>query len=395
MSNPYPGKDISKCLNIAPVLIVNFWLNIFVAFALAGCNQPAQPASSQGVNSSQGATGAPVKAKNIILLIGDGMGLAQLTAGMYLNNNKIALEKYPVVGLHKSHSYDDLITDSAAGATAFACGIKTINGALGINHLGQVKETILEEAERKGLSTGLVATSTITHATPAAFASHVVNRRLYEEIALDYMQIEIDLLIGGGKAFFTRRNDDRDLYANLRGRNYYVTDYFDMPITDVEIPENSNFAYFTADKDPLPVNQGRDYLIPATEISLEFLSARSPKGFFLMIESSQIDWGGHANDLEYVVSEFHEFDKVIAMCLKWAKADGETLVIVTADHETGGLTIKEGSTMRDLNVAFSTGGHTAAMIPVFAYGPGAERFSGIYDNTAIHTKMRQAYGWRK
>ena len=372
--------------------------SILLVAALLSCSHKVQNAVASG-------SGAPATvsskdpqrpvAKNIILLIGDGMGLAQITAGMYLNNNKTALEKYPIVGLHKSTSYDNLVTDSAAGATAFACGVKTSNGAIGIDHAGRPYETILEEAERKGLSTGMIVTSTITHATPAAFAAHVRNRRYYEEIALAYMSVEVDLMIGGGKAFFTRREDEKDLYDNMRRRNYYVTDYFEMPLKDVELPENSNFAYFTADKDPLPVAQGRDYLIPATKISLDFLESRSPKGFFTMIESSQIDWGGHANDLNYVVSEFEEFDEVIEYCLKWAEQNGETLVIVTADHETGGLTIKDDSTLRDLNVEFSTGGHTAAMIPVFAFGPGAELFSGIYENTEIHTKMRQAYGWKK
>jgi len=334
-------------------------------------------------------------AKNVIFLIGDGMGLTQITAGMYNNNNKTALEHFPIVGLHKCHSFNNLVTDSAAGATAFASGVKTVNGAIGVDHTGARKETLLEEAERKGLSTGLIATSTIVHATPAAFVSHVPNRRLYEEIALDMMDTEVDVIIGGGKAFFTRREDEKDLYSDLRSRNYQVKDYLDDDLKNIDFPENSNFAYFTADKDPLPRAQGREYLIPATKKTLEFLGNRSPKGFFVMIEGSQIDWGGHANNAEYVLDEFDEFDKVIKMCMDFAKSNGETLVVVTADHETGGLAINPESTMRNLKTAFTTGGHTATLIPVFAYGPGAERFSGIYDNTEIYKKFRQAYGWKK
>ncbi|RLD18228.1 MAG: alkaline phosphatase [Bacteroidetes bacterium] len=368
----------------------------FSCCILLACNQPVQK-STTGSSEPPGATTVNYipNAKNIIFLIGDGMGLTQITAGMYLNGNKTALEKFPVVGLHKSHSENNLVTDSAAGATAFASGIKTVNGALGMDHLGQNKETILEEAERKGLATGLLTTSTIVHATPAAFITHVRSRRLYEEIALGFMNTDIDLMIGGGKAYFTRREDGRDLYQRLRDRNYYVADYFDTEIDEINIQGGENLAYFTSDKDPLPKDQGRDYLPPATELALDFLEDRSGKGFFLMIEGAQIDWGGHANNIDYIVDEFHEFDKVVDMCIEFAKKNGETLVIVTADHETGGLAINPESTMRKLETAFTTGGHTATMIPVFAYGPGADRFAGIYDNTKIYTKMRQAYGWRR
>ena len=135
--------------------------------------------------------------------------------------------------------------------------------------------------------------------------------------------------------------------------------------------------------------------MPATALSLDFLEDRSAKGFFIMIEGAQIDWGGHANNIDYIVDEFHEFDKVVDMCFEFAKKNGETLDVVTADHETGGLAINPESTMRKLEAAFTTGGHTATMIPVFAYGPGADRFAGIYDNTKIYNKMRQALGWKK
>jgi alkaline phosphatase len=363
---------------------------------LVACGPRTEQALTSGEPAPQVINAAYLpKAKNVIFLIGDGMGLTQITAGMYHNNNKTSLEDFPIVGLHKCHSYDDLVTDSAAGATAFASGVKTVNGAIGMDHMGATRETILEEAERKGLSTGLVASSTIVHATPAAFIAHVPNRRLYEEIALDFMDTEIDVMIGGGKAFFTRREDGKDLYEDLRSRNYQVNDYLDNELKNITLPENSNFAYFSADKDPLPRAQGRDYMIPATKMTLEFLSNRSPKGFFVMIEGSQIDWGGHANNAEYVLDEFDEFDRVIKICREFAEDNGETLVIVTADHETGGLSINPESTMRKLNTSFSTGGHTATLIPVFAYGPGAERFSGIYDNTEIYKKLRQAYGWKK
>jgi alkaline phosphatase len=114
-----------------------------------------------------------------------------------------------------------------------------------------------------------------------------------------------------------------------------------------------------------------------------------------MIEGSQIDWGGHANDAVYVLSEFKEFNVVIDICFEYAKRMGNTLVVVTGDHETGGFTINPESTMSELKVSFTSGDHSAVMIPVFAYGPGAERFAGIYENNAIYQKMRAAYGWGK
>ncbi len=373
------------------------YLTVYLSFCvILACNQPMQKNTTSATPVPAATTDSnPVKAKNIIFLIGDGMGLTQISAGMYLNGNKTALEKFPVIGIHKSHAQNNLVTDSAAGATAFASGVKTVNGAIGMDHIGQPKETILEEADRKGIATGLLTTSTIVHATPAAFISHVRSRRLYEDIALDFMTTEIDLMIGGGKAYFTRREDGKDLYENLRKRNYYVADYFDTELWEIAVSGDQNLAYFTSDKDPLSREQGRDYLIPATELTLDFLENRSQNGFFLMIEGAQIDWGGHANNADYVVDEFLEFDEVIQMCYDFAKKNGETLVVVTADHETGGLAINPESNMKELKTAFTTGGHTATMIPVFAFGPGSERFGGIYDNTKIYTKMRQAYGWKK
>lgn len=358
--------------------------------------QPSTPPPSTPpppVIHEQPAPVEEVPAKNIILLIGDGMGLAQITGGMYLNKNNTALEKFPVVGLHKSHSSDNLITDSASGATAFSIGVKTFNGAIGIAADGKTKETILEEAEKRGLATGMLVTSSIVHATPAAFIAHVPDRRQYEDIALYFLKTPIDIFIGGGMSYFTRRDDGRNLYRELQDKGYIIADYLGQPIGQVAISTDLNFGYFTADKEPLPVLSGRDYLVPATHKFLDYLSHRGDKGFFAMIEGSQIDWGGHANDAKYVLSEFKEFNIVIDICFEFAKRNGNTLVIVTADHETGGFTINPESTMNELKIAFSTGDHTAIMIPVFAFGPGSERFAGIYENNTIYRKMRETYGW--
>lgn len=371
------------------IMRYSFWA-FLLAFALASCAVPES-------NPSPTDTLRPVKnPKNVILLIGDGMGLTQISAGLFMNNNTLQLERMPVVGLHKPYASNDLVTDSAAGATAFACGIKTYNGAIGVDPDTVAVGTILEEAESKGLATGLIATSTIVHATPASFIAHVKERQMYEAIAADFLNTEIDIFIGGGKKFFDRReSDDRNLYEELRQKGYVVSDYFTENLKPKKVDFTKNFAYFTADESPLPVRQGRDYLQPASELAARFLDAHDTdnKGFFLMIEGSQIDWGGHANDSDYIVTEMIDFDRTIGAILNWAEEDGETLVIVTADHETGGYAINPGSKMGRIEPAFTSDYHTASLIPVFAYGPGSEIFAGIYENTAIHTKMRRALGF--
>ncbi|MFK7933008.1 MAG: alkaline phosphatase [Saprospiraceae bacterium] len=338
----------------------------------------------------------PTRAKNVILMIGDGMGLTQITAGMYSNGNKLNLERCKYIGLHKSYASDNLVTDSAAGATAFAAGVKTYNGAIGVDRDTMPVETILEEAEKKGLATGLVATSTIVHATPASFYAHVKQRKMYEEIAADFLKTDVDLFIGGGKKYFDRReNDDRNLYTELTSKGYNISDYFNLDLKEVEIEKGKNFAYLTSDADPLPFAQGRDYLVNATEKAIDYLDDQPEEAFFLMVEGSQIDWGGHANNSEYIISEMIEFDEAIGKALDFAKKDGNTLVVITADHETGGYAINPGSTMDTIIGKFTSDYHTATMIPVFAFGPGEENFGGIYENTEIYHKMRAAYGWKE
>lgn len=329
---------------------------------------------------------------NVILMIGDGMGLTQISAGLYRNGNKLNLERFPIIGLHKSYSSSDLVTDSAAGATAFSCGIKSYNGAIGVDKDTVSVPTILEEAEKKGLATGLVATSSITHATPASFIAHVRFRDQYEDIAADFMKTEIDLFIGGGRQYFERRKtDDRNLWQELEAKNYKVSAMAKEDLDKVVLDFSKNFAFFTAEGEPVPAASGRDYLPLASRLAPVFLNQRSKgKGFFLMIEGSQIDWGGHANDSQYIINEMLDFDKAVGAVMDFAAEDGNTLVIVTADHETGGYAIMLGSTMDSIVPGFTTKGHTASLIPVFAYGPGSELFGGIYENTAIYRKMRAA-----
>ena len=323
------------------------------------------------------------------------MGLSQASAAMYTSPTPLALEQFPIIGFHKPYSDSDLITDSAAGATAFACGVKTYNGAIGLNADTVAVPSIMEEAKARGMATGLVATSTIVHATPASFVAHQRMRIFYEQIAEDMAKSNVDLIIGGGKRYFDRRkSDDRDLLAELQSRGYLVADYFNGRLHDVTPDPRQPFAFFTADNQPLPVNQGRSYLSYASRLGAEFLNIRGEEeGFFLVIEGSQIDWANHANEGKLAIQETLDFDRAIGEALRFARKRGNTLVIVTADHESGGMALQPGSKRGKIKTEFTTNGHTGSMVPVYAFGPGAEAFGGIYENTEIYNKMREFLSW--
>ena len=328
--------------------------------------------------------------KNIILLIGDGMGAAQIYAGLTSNKGKLNIERCTHVGFHKNQSSDNYVTDSGAGATAFAIGYKTYNSAIGVDADKQSHPTILEIAEKNGLATGLVASCAITHATPASFIAHQPSRTMEEEIATDFLNTDIDVFIGGGKKFFTERKDGKNLISDLQERNYQIA----YTQEDLQKISSGKLAAFLADEQLPKISEGRgNQLLVSTLTSLKIL-AQNKKGFFMMVEGSQIDWGGHANDLNYVVDEMIDFDTVIGAAIDFASSDGNTLVVVTADHETGGLALTGGD-MKTGKVEgkFITEGHTGIMIPVFAYGPGADAFSGIYENNLIFNKMMNAIGF--
>lgn len=332
------------------------------------------------------------KAKNIILMVGDGMGVAQIYAGLTAKHGSFNLERCTTVGFHKNQASDNYVTDSAAGATAFACGVTTFNGAIGVDASGKAVPTILEIAERNGLSTGLVATCSITHATPACFISHQPSRALDENIALDFLTTDIDVFIGGGRKFFSSRKDGLNLMDSLKVRNYTVAN----SMTEVEQVNSGKLAAFLADEQQPKFSAGRgDELVKSTDKALQLLR-RNKKGMFLMIEGSQIDWGGHGNDTQYIIEEMVDFDNAIGKVLEFAAKDRHTLVIITADHETGGFSIINGDMKAGtVEGKFTTGNHTGVMIPVFAYGPGAEQFSGIYQNTDIFHKMMKAFRFKK
>jgi len=323
--------------------------------------------------------------KNVIMMIGDGMGTAQIYAGLTANHGHLFLDNFKCVGFSKTQSADNYITDSAAGGTALSAGIKTYNGAIAVNTDTLPVKTILEMAEEKGLSTGLVSTSAITHATPASYIAHQGNRESYEDIAVDFLKTDIDVFIGGGYKHFAQRADKRDLIKELQQNGYQVLRNMD----DIYKVKSGKLAGLTADEHNDVVPKRKMSLPLSTQTALNILD-QNKKGFFIMIEGSQIDWGGHQNNTGYIVKEMLDFDQAIGKALEFAAKDGETLIIVTADHETGGFALIGGDMKTGMvKGAFSTGDHTGVMVPVFSYGPGAENFTGIIENTDIAKKIME------
>lgn len=318
-------------------------------------------------------------------MIGDGMGLAQVSAALIANKN-LNIERTQVTGFATTYSADNLITDSAAGGTALSTGNKTYNGAISVDSTGAPLKTLVEYAEENGMNTGIIATSSITHATPASFYAHNKTRKDDEGIASDLPYSGVDVFMGGGRKFFAQRADSANLLQELQSNGYLIAETMD----EVKSASTDKLGYFIDDEQPVSYISGRGNFLPeATESALNFLSQKEGD-FFMMIEGSQIDWGGHANDLKYIITEMVDFDRAIGKVLDYAEKDGNTLVVITADHETGGLSLTGGD-HKTLYVEgkFNTGGHTAIMVPVFAYGPGAEKFTGIQDNTDINKKIRE------
>lgn len=323
------------------------------------------------------------KQPNVILMIGDGMGLSELSSAFYYGKKESNFSRFREIGLINTSSADKKITDSAAGGTAFATGEKTYNGAIGMNTEKVAIPNLVEVLSKINYNTALVATSAITHATPASFFAHVKVRKMQNEIAQQMPDSEVDFFAGGGLQYFQNREDGKDIIKDLKDNGFVVND-----INNFSFESDKKYAYLLAnDGMPTMLENRGNFLPQYTQHALDYLS-KSDKPFFMMVEGSQIDWGGHANDADYLISELLDFDKTIGVALDFAEKDGNTLVIVLADHETGGFTLgADGDDYNKIKPTFSTGGHSTTLIPVFAYGPGAENFKGIYQNSNIFDKI--------
>lgn len=329
------------------------------------------------------------KPKNIILLIGDGMGISAVSASVHSIEND-QFKNFKSVGLVNTCSADKLVTDSAAGATSYATGYRTNNGKLGSDPNGKKLENIVEIAKKKNMSTGVVVTCSVTNATPAAFLSHVKSRKSEFEIAEQiYKNNNVDLILGAGSDFFLpknfggKRDDNKNIADSMKCKGYNViidTSY------SVQSFNKKTLGLFSPNAFPYATKRNFS-LGELSKAAIDYLS-KNKNGFFLMIEGSQIDWAEEHNDKEYFYSEMKDFNTAIKAALDFAKKDKNTLVIVLADHDTGSFGINAKNNETGLvDWAWASNKHTANLIGLFSFGPGSEKFNGIQNNFEVGRKL--------
>ena len=400
--------------------------------------------------------------KNVIYMIGDGMGPAYTTAYRYFKDDPTTKSVEQTVfdtmltGMARTYPDDHtVVTDSAASATALSSGHKSYNGAIAVDTDKKPLKTMLEIAKQRGMTTALLATSQINHATPASFAAHNESRNNYDEIANDYIdnkiagKLPVDLMLGGGTKYFIR--DDRNLVDEFKAAGYQYGDDIQNLNQITQLPA---IGLYAAKGLPFALDENPTRLTKLTSKALELLDNQNKDGFFVMIEGSQIDWCGHANDIACAMAEMDDFASAIEKAKAYVDKNKDTLLVITADHSTGGLTLgahgqykweadvvhgvkatagtitqhllesddlksvwnkytsiaftpenkiklEQAKSMGDkaLNLAvksiisdtsftgWTTGGHTAVDVQVFAYGKGSEQFVGSQNNTDIADKL--------
>ena len=316
--------------------------------------------------------------RNVIIMIGDGMGLEQVSCAWVLNHGKLNLDRFPTVGLSRTWCTNELITDSGAGGTALAAGVKT-----GYSHVGTAADStdlasVLVQAQELGKKTGVVVTCHFADATPCDFCCHNEYRYNQDDLIADYVTCGVDYLSGGGLDWFTvNRKDNRDITREMAAAGYTVAlteeelMAADLPVIGILAPDN------------LPVAMERGDLYRRTVArGLDILSRESgDRGFVMMLEGSCIDDWLHGNDIGKAMEELMDFDRTIGDVLTWAAADGHTLVVVTADHNTGCLTLQDGNLEEGrIGVAFGSESHNGIAVPFYAWGPGSDAFTGIREN---------------
>jgi alkaline phosphatase len=326
--------------------------------------------------------------KNVILLIGDGMGLAQIHAGYIANHGQLNMSNIHNIGFSQTAAADAGNTDSAAGGSAIAIGEKTNNRYIGVGADQKKRTNLVDTLANYGIKSGIISVGDITDATPAVFYAHQPDRSMSSEIASDLLNSKVEILVGSNqKSFF--KNKDAALMNKLADQGFKLNTGAEGFYKE----SKGRQLVLLPDTATRPVKDGRGTLLKEALVhSLKMLSANK-EGFFVMAEGAQIDYGGHANDLPYVVTELHDFDKTVEAALRFADQNGETLVVITADHETGGLTLLDASAEKGMiSGHFSTNDHSNIMVPVFAYGPGSAEFRGTYANNEIFHKILKVIG---
>lgn len=363
------------------------------------------------------------KVKNVIYVIGDGMGMGAVSSLLLTEEGPTGFDMAPVVGLSETSSANNHVTDSPAGGTALATGTRTRNGYLGIDPDGNQLTSVLKKAQAMGKKSGIVVNTTLTEATPAAFYAGVPKRNMTYDIAKQFTESDIDVAIGAGLNDFINRPDSLDLTATLINKGYDVylnwegvlntpSDKFVGILSMGDVHRNNksrNTVAGAADgaevclaaklaanaeqSDTTITSEPDLYLEKATAKALDVLSRNNRKGFFLMVESAIIDGFGHNNDSVGLIEEMQEFDQTLRYLVEYVNQNPGTLLVVTADHETGGTTVSYNShdigERKPLRLSFSTRGHSGMLVPVFAYGAGAEAFTGVMKNMDIPKKIEE------
>lgn len=330
------------------------------------------------------------KVRNVVLMIGDGMGLGQVASLMIDEGYApTSFDRAHYTAVCKTYSANNRVTDSAAAATAMATGCKTLNSRVGMTPDGQPAVSITELAREAGLSTGIVVTSHLADATPAAFAAHVPDRHRYDDIAAQIAALRPDVVAGGGRRYFEQREDGRNLSDELRRSGYL---YADTPEAFCAAGRTPVVGLFSETYMPMAPDRSEEYLACATQHTLELL-ARNRRGFFAMIEGSQIDGACHQHKTDRLSAEMRDFDRAVHRAFDFADRHPGTLVLVVADHETGGVSIVSND--RDFTAAesgvelkYSTSSHSGTPVVLYAYGAGAHHFSGVIENTDIFRLVR-------
>ena len=316
--------------------------------------------------------------KNVIIMIGDGMGLEQVSCAWVLNHGKLNLDNFPYIGLSRTYCTNELITDSGAGGTALAIGVKTAYSHVGTAPDSTDVPSVLVKAQELGKKTGTVVTCHFADATPCDFCCHNEYRYNQEDLIADYVECGVDYLAGGGLDWFTtKRTDGRDITKEMAAAGYTVALTEDelmaaeLPVIGILAPDNL----------PIAMERG-DLYRHSVARGLDILSRESgDKGFVMMLEGSCIDDWLHGNDIEKAMEELLDFDRTIGDVLEWAAKDGHTLVVVTADHNTGAITLQDGNLEEGLiGVHFASESHNGIAVPVYAWGPGSDKFTGIREN---------------
>ena len=323
--------------------------------------------------------------KNVILMIGDGMSLMHIQAAWTCNRGHLWLENAQATGLSKTPASNRLITDSGSGGTSLATCYKTIYHAVGVDADGKPLTSLCTLAKAKGKDAGIAVTCRLWDATPCDFCCHNIDRNNEQDLVADYLDSNIDYAFGGGAKYFEHRTDGRNIFNELKSKGYHISRTWE----DLQKWQKGKVFCVPYDVDtPLPDERG-DLLARAALKGMNLMN-QNKNGFFMMIEGSQLDDYGHFNQLDMLMKETLDFDRTVGEVMKWAAKDGQTLVVITADHETGGMTVHGGNLESGTVVCnFSTKDHSGTMVPVYAFGPRSEQFTGFMDNTDIFWKIKK------